>query len=294
MHTFLVSGFSTPHCRFRSHSFPAGTRGGGFGGRQSAHRDPHHPYGSTHTPRVRTQGRTPLTAAPQGPHPPMDRIPPRTTAPPAPHSGVRHCEQTPPPPELCHWEHSPPLGTEGHGYLPHYPPQSNIRPPPPPAALLDSRVSFLWALGGGLQTPGSFSPALSTGLAVGAGTESPPAPGGSLGGGGGAGEGLPGGSAGLEAGGAGGALGGVLGAALSPSGLGKLGIFSRFTTGMNKLGRNGAVRGGRAAPGGGGVGAQRPPALPTRGCCPSVPSLAVAALCCALPYPAALCPLAAH
>lgn len=127
VHTFLVSGFSTPHCRFRSHSFPAGTRGGGFGGRQSAHRDPH---GSTHTPRVRTQGRTPLTAAPQGPHPPMDRIPRRTTAPPAPHSGVRHCEQTPPPPELCHWEHSPPLGTEGHGYLPHYPPQSNIRPPP--------------------------------------------------------------------------------------------------------------------------------------------------------------------
>lgn len=260
----------------------------------------------TVTPTTPTAALTPPGYGPRvGPHSPQplkDLIPPWIVSPQGPQppqrptAGSGTVSRLPPPRAV-------PLGTQptfGHGgtRLPApLPTPEQYPPPPPPAALLDSRVSFLWALGGGLQTPGSFSPALSTGLAVGAGTESPPAPGGSLGGGGGAGEGLPGGSAGLEAGGAGGALGGVLGAALSPSGLGKLGIFSRFTTGMNKLGRNGAVRGWRVAAGGqewGGVGAQRPPALPTRGCCPSVPSLAVAALCCALPYPAALCPLAAH
>lgn len=215
----------------------------------------------TVTPTTPTATLTPPGYGPRvGPHSPQplkDLIPPWIVSPQGPQppqrptAGSGTVSRLPPPPSCA-------IGNTAHLWArrdtvtcPITHPRA-ISAPPPPAALLDSRVSFLWALGGGLQTPGSFSPALSTGLAVGAGTESPPAPGGSLGGGGGAGEGLPGGSAGLEAGGAGGALGGVLGAALSPSGLGKLGIFSRFTTGMNKLGRNGAVRGGRAAPGGGG------------------------------------------
>lgn len=215
-----------------------------MGGGQSC--DPHQPHSSIHTTAVWSQGRTPWTAAPHVWYPPAD---PQGLQTPMNHS----------PPPTPQWGSPPPscaIGITAHLWarrdtVTHPITSPKATPPPQPAEPQHSRVSFLWALGGGLQTPGSFSPpALSTGLAVGGGG-SPPAPGGSLGGGGGVEEGLPGGSVGLEAGGAADALGGVLGAALSPSGLGRLGIFSRFTTGMNKLGRNGAVRGGASGTWGG-------------------------------------------
>lgn len=145
--------------------------------------------------------------------------------------------------------------------------------PPPPRRRQgkgDSRASFLWDLGGGLEAPASFSPGAGalSGLHPGPSAgiaESPPTPadtGGSFGTA--AVAGFPRGSLELV----GTALGGTL--IPCPSGLGMLGIFSRLTTGTNKLGREfGAGWGGLGQSGpAAGKGTEPPVPALTRGCCP--------------------------
>lgn len=94
--------------------------------------------GKAVTPTSPTAAFTPpLYGARAGPHglqPPMYGIHPQTTDPQGlqtlmNHSPPPHPTVGLPPPKLCHWHHSPPLGTEGHSYPSHYLPQSNTPPP---------------------------------------------------------------------------------------------------------------------------------------------------------------------
>lgn len=275
-----------------------------WGGGQSC--DPHQPHSSIHTTAVWSQGRTPWTAAPQGPHLPMDCSPPCMVSTHRPSRTADPDEPQPPPqptvglppPKLCHWHHSPPLGTEGHSYPSHYLPQSNT---PPPACRTPALTrQLLVGPGGWPADPRLLFPPCFEHRAGSWWRWVPPGPWGLFGRRRRRGGGPPWGLSGAGGRWCSGRFGGGFRGRFEPLWLGEAGDLLQVHHRHEQAGeKRGGQRGGRAAPGGGcgsEGGARRPPALLTRGCCPSVLSLAAAEPCCALPVlcPAALCPPAAH